>query len=135
MVQFLRSLHGKVLQKMAAMPGRISDEGFDRIRTFREFDDRYTAPLHGFRDAADYYAQCSSGRVLHRINLPVLVVNAADDPFLAGGCYPAAAAAQSRHVHLETPASGGHVGFMELRSDGAYWSERRAAEFLGEMTT
>lgn len=133
MVQFLRSLHEKVLQKMEAMPGRISDEGYDRIRTFKEFDDRYTAPLHGFRDAGDYYAQCSCGRVLHRITVPALVVNAADDPFLAGGCYPVAAAAQSRQVHLETPASGGHVGFMEIAGDGAYWSERRAAEFLGQQ--
>lgn len=131
MVQFLRSLHEKVRLKMAALPGRLSDEGYGRIRTFREFDDRYTAPLHGFRDAADYYEQCSSGTLLHRITVPALIVNALDDPFLAGGCYPAAQAAASRHVHFEMPASGGHVGFMEFAGDGAYWSERRAAAFLG----
>jgi predicted alpha/beta-fold hydrolase len=131
MKQFLVSLHKKIRQKMEQMPGRINDEGYGRIRDFKGFDDRYTAPINGFRDAEDYWFKCSSGRFLSSIAVPTLIVNALDDPFLAPNCYPVAQAEQSRHVHLEMPASGGHVGFVQFNSDGSYWSENRAVEFLG----
>jgi predicted alpha/beta-fold hydrolase len=131
MKQFLVSLHKKIRQKMEQMPGRIDDEGYGRIRDFKGFDDRYTAPINGFRDAEDYWFKCSSGRFLSSIAVPTLIVNALDDPFLAPSCYPVAQAEQSKHVHLEMPASGGHVGFVQFNSDGSYWSENRAVEFLG----
>jgi predicted alpha/beta-fold hydrolase len=130
MQQFLRSLHEKIKAKMALMPDAINDDGFDRIRNFKDFDDRYTAPIHGFRDAEDYWARCSSGPLIPRITVPTLIVNALDDPFLADGCYPATQAENSEKVHLEMPRSGGHVGFVEFNRDGSYWSERRALEFL-----
>jgi hypothetical protein len=130
MRQFLRSLHEKIRLKMALMPGAIDDTGFDRIRNFKDFDDRYTAPIHGFRDAEDYWAKCSGDRFIPQITVPTLIVNARDDPFLAGGCYPVREAESSRTVHLEMPKWGGHVGFVQFNRDGSYWSERRAMEFL-----
>ncbi|MHB8844701.1 MAG: YheT family hydrolase [Nitrospirota bacterium] len=132
MKQFLVSLHKKIKLKMEQMPGLINDDGYGSIRDFRGFDDRYTAPMNGFKDAEDYWYQCSSSRFLHSITVPTLLVNALDDPFLAPGCYPVDQAEQSRHVHLEMPRSGGHVGFVQFNADGSYWSENRAIEFLGQ---
>jgi uncharacterized protein len=132
MKQFLVSLHKKIRQKMQQMPGMINDDGYSSIRDFRGFDDRYTAPINGFKDAEDYWFKCSSGRFLASITVPTLIVNARDDPFLAGGCYPVQQAENSKYVHLEMPQSGGHVGFVQFSSDGSYWSEQRAVEFLGQ---
>ena len=88
MKQFLISLHEKIKKKMEQMPDRINDDNYDRIKSFKEFDDRYTAPINGFKDAEDYWAKCSSDRFIPEIRIPTLLVNAQDDPFLAGGCYP-----------------------------------------------
>ena len=132
MKQFLVSLHEKIKKKMEQMPGRINDDNYDRIRDFKEFDDRYTAPINGFKDAEDYWFKCSSGRFLHTITVPTLLINALDDPFLAPSCYPVSQAEQSRYVHLEMPSSGGHVGFVQFNTDGSYWSENRSVEFLRE---
>lgn len=130
MDNFLTSLHGKIRTKMRQFPGRIDDEGYGCITDFKGFDDRFTAPIHGFKDAEDYWERCSSSRVIADIATPVLIVNALDDPFLAGGCYPVSQAEASGCVWLEMPASGGHVGFVGFGGDGSYWSERRAVGFL-----
>ena len=60
------------------------------------------------------------------------MVNALDDPFLAGNCYPVPQAQQSDSFYLEMPASGGHVGFVSVNKKGEYWSEKRAVRFLNE---
>lgn len=133
MKQFLVSLHEKIRLKMEQMPGTINDEGYGRIKDFKGFDDRYTAPIHGFKDAEDYWEKCSSARFLPAIRVPTLIVNALDDPFLAEGCYPIEQATNSRYVHLEMPMHGGHVGFVQFIDEGSYWSENRAVEFLGQM--
>jgi predicted alpha/beta-fold hydrolase len=133
MRRFLKSLSGKVRGKMRQFPGQIHDTGLDAMRTFREFDGAYTAPLHGFVSADDYWTQASCRPTLARIAVPTLLVNAQDDPFLPSACFPHEEAAASEHFFLETPARGGHVGFVLFRSDGEYWSERRAAEFLAGL--
>jgi uncharacterized protein len=132
MRKFLLSFHDKIRAKTALWPDKINDDHFSRIKDFKEFDDRYTAPLHGFGNAEDYWARCSSGAFIHRITTPTLIVNAVNDPFLVDGCYPIEQAQASDCVFLELPGSGGHVGFMQLRKDGVYWSELRAVEFLGK---
>lgn len=134
MKQFLVSLHEKIRLKMLQLPGEINDIGYDRIRDFKGFDDQYTAPIHGFRDAEDYWAKCSCNRFLVSIPVPTLIVNAEDDPFLATACYPIQQASFSPFVHLEMPRDGGHVGFVQFNKDGSYWSEKRAAEFLGQIS-
>jgi uncharacterized protein len=126
--RFLRSLKQKVKTKAAQAPGAISADGVDRIRTFREFDDRYTAPMHGFKDAAEYWRQSSCRPFLPRIRIPSLLVNALNDPFLTPECYPREEAEKSAYFHLEMPAHGGHLGFAA--GWGRFWSETRAVEFL-----
>jgi predicted alpha/beta-fold hydrolase len=133
MSRFLRSLRGKVREKMTRFPGRLDDTGLDAMRTFREFDGAYTAPMNGFASAEDYWTRASSRPALERITVPTLLVNALDDPFLPPACFPVAEARASRSFFLETPRSGGHVGFVSFNARKEYWSERRAVEFLGEV--
>ena len=130
---FLTSLHGKIRAMMKLLPGRIDDRGYEHLRTFKDFDDRYTAPIHGFKDAEDYWRKCSCKPFLRHIGIPALLVNARNDPFLAEPCYPVEEAKENPNVYLEMPSSGGHVGFIGFNSDGEYWSETRAVPFLNEM--
>ena len=132
MRRFLNQLHGKIRIKMSQFPGQISDTNYEQINSFKAFDDRYTAPIHGFKDAEDYWKQCSSKQFIPQIRVPVLIVNAANDPFLAPECFPVAEADANPYVSLEIPASGGHVGFVSLNKDGEYWSEQRTIEFLSQ---
>ncbi|MEC7377120.1 MAG: alpha/beta fold hydrolase, partial [Pseudomonadota bacterium] len=130
MQRFLRDLKVKMAQKAERFPDLIDVSGFDDIQRFHEFDDRYTAPLHGFKSARDYWARCSALGRLKDIRVPALMVNAADDPFLSPACFPESRRQLGRHVRLEAPRWGGHVGFVEHARDGFYWSERRALAFV-----
>ena len=130
MRRFLRSLRQKVRAKMKVMPGKIDDRDYGQLRTFKDFDDRYTAPIHGFADAEDYWRQCSCRPALKNISIPTLLINARNDPFLAEPCYPIAEAGANPNLLLEMPASGGHVGFITFNPQGEYWSESRAISFL-----
>lgn len=135
MWNFMRSLREKVREKAALFPDQVPTEGLDEMRTFHEFDDRYTAPLHGFRDAEHYWAECSSRRFIPGIRVPTLLLNAKDDPFFPESCYPVAACRESSHVTLEMPSTGGHVGFLNgflsgFQNDERTYAESRALDFL-----
>jgi hypothetical protein len=112
------------------MPDRINDQGYHQIKTFEEFDDRYTAPINGFRDAVDYYRRASCKQFLENIALPSLLVNAQNDPFLAEPCYPIKEAEANPNFFLEMPDSGGHVGFISFNQQEEYWFESRVVSFL-----
>ncbi len=129
MRRFIRSLGEKLAVKAKQYPGLISLEDFSSIRNFKQFDDRYTAPMHGFRDAEEYWAKCSSKQYLENIHIPALLINAQDDPFLGAGSFPYREAGNNPHFYLETPETGGHVGFVTF-PDKYYWSERRAFCFI-----
>jgi predicted alpha/beta-fold hydrolase len=131
MRRFLQMLHVKIRLKMAQFPGRIDDAGFDTIRTFKQFDDRYTAPLHGFTSAEDYWTRCASGQFLAAITTPSLLINARNDPFLTPPCFPVELATGHRYLTFEAPRWGGHVGFIEPGKK-ELWSETRAAAFVAE---
>ncbi|UCD89453.1 MAG: alpha/beta fold hydrolase [Desulfobacterales bacterium] len=134
MRRFLKMFHKKIRSKMLLMPEKISDKDFASIRSFMEFDERYTAPIHGFSNAKDYYSKCSCKPFLSGIKIPTLLINALDDPFLPKECYPIKEAKESRYCFLETPRSGGHVGFVEFNPAGEYWHERRAASFVSNIS-
>ncbi|WP_160714027.1 YheT family hydrolase [Chitinophaga solisilvae] len=129
MQRFIRELGEKLRQKQVFFPEDIQLDGYEKIRTFRQFDDRYTGPMHGFRDALDYWEKSSSCNWLHQIRIPTLLINAKDDPFLGPGCFPYAVAAQHDFFFLETPLLGGHVGFVGFGEE-YYWTERRALDFI-----
>lgn len=128
--RFLKSLRKKMREKAQLLPDQVDLNGLDELQDFPQFDDRFTAPMHGFKSAEEYYEHASSGRYLSSIRIPTLLVNAENDPFLPPSCFPREVAAQSKFVFLETPHDGGHVGFAEGTPDGEYYSERRAVEFL-----
>ena len=130
--RFLRMLREKIRTKMRVMPGSISDDGYGTIRSFKDFDDRYTSRIFGFRNAEDYWEKASSRPYLSRITLPTLLINSADDPFLDEPCYPYEEARNSASFFLEVPSHGGHVGFVSFNNKGEYWSESRALAFLNE---
>lgn len=133
MARFLTSLHAKICAKQARFPEALDDRGYHEIKTFRDFDARYTAPLHGFDSAEDYWSKCSCGPWLEQIRLPSLIVSAVDDPFLAAGCYPLHECAANPHTTLEITRHGGHVGFVALNDGGRYWSEERAVAFIRQL--
>lgn len=127
--RFLKSLKAKVRSKGSRIAG-IDLQGIDAIENLMDFDNRYTAPLHGFRNAMHYYEESSSLRYVKAIEVPTLVVNALNDPFLSPQCFPVDLLKGHPSVLLETPAHGGHVGFALFNKNGLYWSELRALEFL-----
>ena len=121
---FLSTLRPKSLAKLALFPNLFDAERVRLARTFREFDDAFTAPLHGFRDVDHYWTSSSSGAWLEHIAVPTLVLNARNDPFLPEPALLAAAAKASKTVLLEFPQNGGHVGFP------GRWLAQRLIEFF-----
>jgi len=132
MKRFLVLLHQKIKAKMKVLPGLIDDAGYEKIKNFKEFDDRYTAPIHGFKDALDYWKKCSSKPYIPDIKIPTLIINAKNDPFLPLECYPVKEAKINKYITLVTPESGGHVGFIKFNRQNVYWSETQAVRFLNQ---
>jgi predicted alpha/beta-fold hydrolase len=127
--RFLKSLKKKIITK-AAFRRELDIQGIDTIASLIEFDDHFTAPIHGFKNAVDYYTQSSSLQFLTRITIPTLIINAQNDPFLSKDCYPTTILHDHPFVTFESPAHGGHVGFAQFNKNGLYWSEERAMEFI-----
>lgn len=131
---FLKSLIPKALSKIDRHPELAPLRHVAAARTLWAFDDAFTAPLHGYRDAADYYARASALPFLANIRLPTLLLNAEDDPFLPADVLTEVreAVRHNEHVEIEFPARGGHVGFTAGRRpwNPWYYGEWRAAEFL-----
>jgi uncharacterized protein len=111
---FLRTMKPKALAKIAQHPGIASAEAVLRASSIWELDDAFTAVVHGFRDAADYYAQCSSIHFLSQIRVPTLLLSARDDPFHPTEILSevAAIARTNRALMCDFPDRGGHVGFV-----------------------
>lgn len=129
---FLRSMRAGALDKLARFPGIADRRRIVHARTLYEFDDAVTAPLHGFRDADDYWRRASAKPHLCGIAVPTLLLNPRNDPFLPAHALPAAGQV-SHHVLTEFPAQGGHVGFVSGRFPGHLdWLPRRLIAFFAE---
>jgi predicted alpha/beta-fold hydrolase len=137
--KFIRSLKRRMREAATLYPERYDASGLRRVRTLREFDERYTAPHGGFRDANDYYARSSSLPLISRIRVPTLIIHAQDDPFIpfASLLHPSVGANPS--IILLAPEHGGHVGFVgddqQQRATGEdrFWAENRLIEFCRRM--
>ncbi|WP_026966141.1 YheT family hydrolase [Algoriphagus terrigena] len=128
--RFLTTLKEKVTRKSQTFPRELDLKMLQKTRTLRDFDDFYTGPLHGFQDAAEYYEVNSSLQFLDQIEVPTLVLNAQNDPFLSDTCFPHKLAKTLDLVHFEFPKHGGHVGFSGPSREKSYYSECRAVEFI-----
>ncbi len=114
---FLNTMKPKALQKLAQHPGLFKREALLAARTLYDFDNVFTAPLHGFKSTEDYWARASAKPHLHTIRIPTLVVNARNDPFVPAWCLPSQREVGDC-VTLWQPAHGGHVGFPQGRIPG-----------------
>ena len=112
---FLSTMVPKALQMLALHPGLFEREKLLAARDLHDFDNVFTAPLHGFKDADDYWARASAKPYLRQVAVPALALNALNDPFVPAGSLPGSADV-SRYVTLWQPAQGGHVGFPSSRS-------------------
>ncbi|GJM29118.1 MAG: alpha/beta hydrolase [Cyclobacteriaceae bacterium] len=128
--RFLRKLKHKVRQKADRFPGSFDLKKLSSTKNLIDFDDHFTAPIHGFKDALDYYQTCSALRVLPSISKPVLIVNALNDPFLSETCYPTRIHQDNPLVEILMPEQGGHCGFADGDFDSGYWSEVLAWNYL-----
>jgi predicted alpha/beta-fold hydrolase len=129
----VRKLKQAVYAKMAngSFELSLTAPEIERLRTFREFDEAVTAPVHGFQSAQDYYERCSSRQFVDRIETPTLVLHAADDPLMHADVIPQPEE-RSAQVRFEVSPSGGHVGFVSGTWPWSvrYWLEDRIPEFL-----
>jgi predicted alpha/beta-fold hydrolase len=127
---FLKTLKQKAEQKLVQFPGLFDRDAMLASRTMYEFDNVVTAPLHGFRDTDDYWSTATTRPLLPHIQVPTLVLNARNDPFLPAEALP------SRHevsaaVELDQPRHGGHAGFMTGPFPGRIdWLSRRVFGYL-----
>src|SRR4030095_38959 len=129
---FVRRLKARMRRKAAVVPGVFTLEPLRRIWTVRQFDEAYTAPHHGFRDAADYYYRASALRVADRIRVPTLVIAAEDDPFVPISTFHDPAVATNRNITLVSTPHGGHCAYVERgdRDYDGYWAEREIVRFI-----
>ncbi|WP_250208049.1 alpha/beta fold hydrolase [Curvibacter sp. CHRR-16] len=111
---FLRTMVPKGLRKALQFPGLLNEQQLNSARDLRDFDAAFTAPLHGFSSAAQYWVVCSAGRYMRRIQHAALVVNTANDPLVPVSSLPAPAEVPT-HVAMWRPLTGGHVGFSDPR--------------------
>ncbi|MCH9822634.1 MAG: alpha/beta fold hydrolase [Bacteroidetes bacterium] len=132
MRRFLKTLKAKTTKKMQQFEAlSISIDELNSCNSFIDFDNLYTAPVHGFKDANDYWKQASSKQFLNDIALPTLLVNALDDPFLGKHCYPYQEAKLNKQLELITPKHGGHVGFGEsFNIENPLWTEGLVMQFF-----
>ncbi|WP_228236457.1 YheT family hydrolase [Allomuricauda sp. M10] len=129
--RFKRNLLDKLRQKQQLFPERITNADIRMIKTLKDFDDIYTSRAHQFKDALDYYEQCSSLQFLPNIAVPSLIINAKDDSFLGPECYPFKEVENNANLYLETPTYGGHVGFWG--KNNITYTEKRALDFFDSL--
>jgi predicted alpha/beta-fold hydrolase len=131
---FVRSLKARIRRKARVLPGRFDPSRLPAIRTVRAFDEAYTAPFHGFRDAADYYHRASALRVLGRIAVPTFILTAADDPFVPPAQFDEPDLTDNPSIAVTITPHGGHCGFVSEPPDGndAYWAEHAVIAFVAE---
>lgn len=130
--RFLKKLIVKLMQKADRFPGRLDMTKLREVKLWRDFDDFFSAPVNDYRDADDFYQQASAVNFMADITVPTLLLNAQNDPLLSPECSPGWLAEGHPAVFLETPRTGGHVGFMVPRDRHTY-AERRALAFAQEI--
>jgi predicted alpha/beta-fold hydrolase len=127
---FLRTMRPKVQAKAALLDGRVDLDAVAQARAFAAYDRAVTAPLYGFADEHDYWACCSSGRVLGAIRRPCLLINARNDPFVPPASLPGAVVRDSPWLEADFVPEGGHAGFLLGPWGRRSWAEHRAVNFL-----
>ena len=134
--KFLRSLMQRFRRKAKLFPEIYRERDVGPVRSIREFDQKIVAPNCGFRDADDYYYRAASARVIDRVAVPTLILNALDDPFIRFFSETRARLLANPHIHFVETSHGGHCAFLAQRSgDGIHWAEATVVRFLQAATS
>jgi predicted alpha/beta-fold hydrolase len=128
--RFLRSLSGKIRKKAEQFPGLINVQKLDEVKTWKDFDDYFSAPINGFKSADELYFSGSALNYLEGIDRPALLINAQNDPILDKKSFPHSLCADHPFVHFEATRRGGHVGYAWQRDRENWWTEFRTWEFV-----
>ena len=133
---FVRGLKNRMRRKALCFPGRFALEPLDTIKTVREFDDVYTAPHFGFKDASDYYHRASAMRVIDRVRVPARIITAEDDPFVPTVPFRDAIVRSNPNLDVTITTHGGHCAFIADARDGSdgYWAEHEILAFATAHT-
>jgi predicted alpha/beta-fold hydrolase len=131
---FVKDLKARMRRKAQCFPSAFALDKLPSVRTVRQFDDVYTAPYFGFRDAEDYYHRASAMRVVDRIRVPTLIISAADDPFVPASMFESPALRNNPNITTLVTRHGGHCGFVAdprtVNGDGdGYWAETSVIRF------
>jgi predicted alpha/beta-fold hydrolase len=140
---FCRNLQGRMRRKEKHFPGLFRLDGLWKVWSIRTFDDRYTAPHHGYHGANDYYHRASAMRIIDRVARPSLILSAADDPFVPAHIFETPAVKNNPHIITVITPQGGHCAFVEEPTSAkatvdkpngydGYFAERMVVEFLKE---
>jgi predicted alpha/beta-fold hydrolase len=131
LANFLKTLKSKALEKLEKFPNNMNVERIVAAKDFIDFDDAFTAPSHGFKDAKDYWAKCSSKPFLPQIKRKSLLISSLDDPFLDASCFPFDEAENNKYFYFLATKHGGHVGFSEtFNINQNTWLEEQILAFL-----
>jgi predicted alpha/beta-fold hydrolase len=130
---FCRNLQGRMRRKETHFPGAFNLDGLWKVWSIRTFDDRYTAPHHGYHGAADYYHRASAMRVIDRVARPALILSAADDPFVPPHIFDAPAVRNNPNITTVITPKGGHCAFVGAAGEyDGYFAEQLVVEYLKE---
>jgi predicted alpha/beta-fold hydrolase len=132
----LGRLRRKALAKLASFPGLADVRALRKAGTFLAFDDAYTAPIHGFKNAREYWERSSGIVYAPRIARDTVVISSLDDPFFPSGHVPEAELRKNPRIELVLTPGGGHVGFVSGSPLAPlYWAEELAAEILSRRVS
>ncbi len=131
-IQFLSTLNKKILSKVSQFPDELKAADYENIKNLTDYDNKVTAPLHGFKSAKDYYKRASSKPYLQNIKIPTLSINSHDDSFLAPPCFPYKEADGHQYFHFLGTKHGGHCGFARWNPYD-YWSDEIAINWLNNF--
>lgn len=131
-IRFLRSLINKILKKKRQFPDQVNLKPLYKTYNLYQFDNYFTAPIYGYKDAEDYYSHNSSLQFLDQLERPALLINALDDPFLGDLCYPLSLAEKSNELFYCSPLFGGHVGFVKNKTERD-WLKHKSYSFIHDI--
>jgi predicted alpha/beta-fold hydrolase len=130
---FLSRLKEKIKTKVEQYPNLLDIKGIDQVKSWRTFDERFSAPLNGLGNADEFYEYCSAKNRMMYTEVPTLLLNAKDDPILSPEDFPVHLLRRNKNLYHSFPSRGGHVGFLLSNYKGPSWAEILAFEFIESM--